>query len=207
VTVENLLQEFQFLQDNEFMLKLELDPIGPNPSRREKVVPKLFLKNLATLEKLAFFDQKSGWKMKRWLANMQGQPLVRSRWTSGWSKGATQVYVSCLEKDDSGDYKFDINSPALIGSLKRVSHNYQKGSDFFLANGLPLFRFRPPKSPNIKGMHYLALPIDAHETDTNAIAEAIGKITLYKEFALYFNPKIDLQTRFNILLAVGFTIH
>jgi hypothetical protein len=207
VIVDNLLEKFQFLQHNEFLLKLQIAPIGPNPSAREKVVPKLFLINLANQEKLVFFDQKSGWKMKRWLSDMEGQPLVRSRMTSGWGKGATQVYVSCLEKDDTEDYKFDINSPTLIGSLKRVSHHSQKGSDFLLPNGLPLFRLRPPKGPNIKGMHYLALPINAHDNDTNTIAEAVGKITLYKEFALYFNPKIDLLTRFGILLAVGFTIH
>ncbi|MHA2407055.1 MAG: hypothetical protein ACXACA_01610 [Candidatus Ranarchaeia archaeon] len=205
--VNRILEKFQFLQQNEFLLKLEIAAIGKNPTRHDRFVPKLFLINPATQEKLVYFDQKSGWKMKRWLSDMHGSPLVRSRMTSGWSKGATQVYVSCLEKDNTEDYKFDINSPALIGYLKRVAHNYRKGSDFFLPNGLPQFRFRPPKGPNIKGMHYLALPVTTHDTDTNAMAEAIGKITLYKEFVLYFNPKIDLLTRFNVFLAVGFTIH
>ena len=204
--IDRFLDKFQFLQQNEFILKLELAPIGDSPTSREKRVPKLFLINPATQEKLLYFDVASGWPMKHWLADMQGYPLIRMRITSAWGKHATKVFVSCLEKDDTDDYKFDQNSPSLIGTLQRVSYNYRKGWDFLLPNGIPLFRFRPPKRPNIKGMHYLALPIDDHANDFNAIAEAIGKITLWREYNLFFTPKIDLLTRFGFLLAIGFEV-
>ncbi|HUX98912.1 MAG TPA: hypothetical protein VMV49_05120 [Candidatus Deferrimicrobium sp.] len=171
-------------------------------STHDKVIPKLFIEDPVTQEKLVFFDFPfATLKHRIWVKNMEGTKLLYIR-AKKLIQTRSQTGFFWVSQDLNAEEDYDVNSPRFLGELSLKSifsiHRFQ----FTSADGILLFSIK-------RDVWKKEFRFENHKLPGSPILAEASKLWMkfFMEVNLHINPSCDRMTRLLIICCLVTLLH